>query len=163
MPENEAALKLIAYKALLAAQREMPGLQKNAINPHFKSSYISLESLMEQVLPVLHKHGFVLLQSPVALPDNEPGLMTTLLHVETGEGFGGTMPLMVDKQNPQGQGSAITYARRYALMSLLALVADTDDDANAASTTTRKRTKTATQVSGDEAHSPGSDSGGYGF
>src|SRR5690348_14654425 len=91
---------LIAYEALLEAQKEMPDLQKNAINPHFKSSYISLDSLMEQVLPVLHKHGFVLLQSPVALnPDNEPGLMTTLLHTKTGAAFGGTMPLMVDKQN----------------------------------------------------------------
>lgn len=158
---DEAALKLIAYKALLAAQKDMPDLQKNAINPHFKSSYISLDSLMAQVLPVLHKHGFVLLQSPVALPDNEPGLMTTLLHAETGEGFGGTMPLVVDKQNPQGQGSAITYARRYALMSILGLVADVDDDANAASTTTRKRKPTA-QSERDDRFTDGAD-GGYGF
>lgn len=160
MAENDTA-KLIAYKALLAAQKDMPDLQKNAINPHFKSSYISLDSLMAQVLPVLHKHGFVLLQSPVALPDNEPGLMTTLLHADTGEGFGGTMPLVVDKQNPQGQGSAITYARRYALMSILGLVADVDDDANAASTTTRKAKPKA---GGTETHTlTADDAGDYGF
>lgn len=147
----DEATKLIAYKALLAAQKDMPDLQKNAINPHFKSSYISLDSLMEQVLPVLHEHGFVLLQSPVALADNEPGLMTTLLHADTGEGFGGTMPLMVDKENPQGQGSAITYARRYALMAILGLVADVDDDANAASTTTRSKVKAPPRQSGEEA------------
>jgi len=161
MAENDTT-KLIAYKSLLAAQKAMPDLQKNAINPHFGSSYISLDSLMEQVLPVLNEHGFVLLQSPVALPENEPGLMTTLLHVETGEGFGGTMPLMVDKANPQGQGSAITYARRYALMSLLGLVADVDDDANSASTTTKKRTtkpKASTGNEHDERASGGFDDG----
>lgn len=128
--------------ALLAAQRDMPELQKNAINPHFRSKYISLDSLMEQVLPVLNRHGLVLLQWPTALDrrttkdgeiqlGTEPALRTKLLHAESGEAFEDVMPLILGKNDPQGQGSAITYARRYALMSILGLVADQDDDANA--------------------------------
>jgi hypothetical protein len=131
------------YKALLAAQKEMPDLQKNAVNPHFKNSYISLDSLMEQVLPVLHKHDLLLLQWPTALDRNtsgdyvqlgtSPALRTKLVHIPTGDSCEDVMPLTLERDNPQGQGSAITYARRYALMSILGLVADEDDDGQAAS------------------------------
>ena len=125
-------------KALLDAQRAMPDLQKNAINPHFKNKYISLDRLMEQVLPVLNEHGLVLIQAPSYLGDSEPALSTTLLHAESGDEFETTMPLILERDNPQGQGSAITYARRYALMSILGLVADEDDDAEKASAGVRK-------------------------
>lgn len=121
------------YQALFAAQQEMPDLQKNAINPHFKNKYISLDSLMEQVMPVLHKHGILLLQAPASI-NSEPALETVLVHAESGEALAYAMPLVLERDNPQGQGSAITYARRYALMSILGLVADEDDDAQKAST-----------------------------
>lgn len=118
-------------EALLAVQKEAPALQRDAINPHFKNKYVSLDSLMGQILPVLHKHGFVLVQSPT-VENGEPALRTKLLHAPSGEAIEDTMLLVLGKTDPQGQGSAITYARRYSLMSILGLVADEDDDANAA-------------------------------
>ena len=126
------------YKALLEVQRNAPALQKGSINPHFGSQYISLEDLMEAILPVLNDHDFLLIQAPTVF-GGEPSLETLLIHVPSADELRFTMPLCVDKMNPQGQGSAITYARRYSLMSLLGLVADKDDDGNAASNTTVKR------------------------
>jgi hypothetical protein len=124
-------------QAFMAAQAEMPGLQKDKVNPHFGHGYVTLQSLMGVVLPILHKHGLSLRQTPtVILHEGAPpqaGLLTRLTHAGSGEFVQDTMPLMADRANPQGQGSAITYARRYALMSMLGLVADEDDDGNAAS------------------------------
>lgn len=117
-------------KALLAAQKDMPGLQKNAINPHFKNKYISLDTLMESILPVLNKHGLVLMQEPT-YDAPEATLTTTFILAETGESTSSEMMLCMAKNDPQGQGSAITYARRYSLMSALGLVADNDDDGEA--------------------------------
>lgn len=119
------------YAALLAAQAEAPELQKDAINPHFRSSYVSLERLMETILPILNKHGLVLLQAPTTL-EGQPALRTVIIHAKSGDGFGDTMLLNQAQAGPQAQGSAITYARRYSLMALLGLVADSDDDGNAA-------------------------------
>lgn len=131
--------------ALLAFQKDAPALQKNAINPHFKSKFISLDSLMEQVLPVLNKHDLVLTQFPAyvlgAGDAIQPALRTRLMHAGTGEWIEDTMPLLLAKNDPQGQGSAITYGRRYSLMAVLGLVADTDDDANAASTSPARATR----------------------
>jgi hypothetical protein len=120
----------------------MPSLQKNAINPHFGNKYISLDVLMGQVLPVLNEHGFILIQSPTTMADG-PALRTTLLHADSGDAVSDVMPLLLEKLNPQGLGSAITYARRYALMSLLGLVADEDDDAERASGAPRRRSNRA--------------------
>jgi hypothetical protein len=137
--------KSTLYEALLAFQKEGVKLQKNAINPHFGNKYISLDTLMEQVLPLLSKNGFVLLQFPTSL-DGVPALRTQLMHVSSSGYIEDTMPLSLDKSTPQGQGSAITYARRYALMSILGLVADVDDDANAASPPRAQRQAGQVQV-----------------
>jgi hypothetical protein len=69
------------------------------------------------------------LVSPVGIT---PALRTRLTHVPTAEYEEDSMPLSAGKETPQGQGSAITYARRYSLMAALNIVADKDDDANAA-------------------------------
>lgn len=119
-----------AIAAFAAAQSNMPDLQKNAINPHFGNRYVSLESLMPKVLEVLEVHGFVLLQVPSTV-DGQPALTTELIYTD-GSTFGGTTPLVLDKQTPQAHGSAITYMKRYALMSILGLVADKDDDGESA-------------------------------
>lgn len=124
--------------ALLEIQRTMPGIQKDSVNPHYKNSYVSLEKLMEVVMPILHAHDVVLLQLPTTVGD-KPALRTQLLHVPSGDSIEDTMFMMLDKDNPQGQGSAITYARRYALMSTLGLVADEDDDGERATTKTNDK------------------------
>jgi hypothetical protein len=111
-------------------------LRKDATNPHFKNNYLSLGGILEIVLPVLHKHGVTLTQHPSSTggPAPLPALRTRLeLAAVQGEYVEDSMLLMPGKADPQGQGSAITYARRYSLMSILALVADEDDDGNAAS------------------------------
>lgn len=131
---------------LYKAQQEMPDLQKNAINPHFKNTYITLDAVLDAVLPVLHKNGVLLLQMPTHI-NGAPGLETRFADAETGEILSNTMPLQTSKPGPQEQGSALTYARRYALLATLGLVADEDDDAEAASPKSRvvQQPNTATQ------------------
>lgn len=122
--------------ALLAVQQGAPKIQKDAINPHFRNKYISLDSLMPQILPLLNENGIVLAQLVTHLPAAEgpvPALKTRLIHASSGESLEATAPLLLDKNNAQGVGSAITYYKRYALLSMLGLVADTDDDGQQAS------------------------------
>lgn len=124
---------------LLDLQKNAPELQKNAINPHFKNKYVTLDELLGKVLPLLHERGIVLIQAPCETSVGEPGLRTSLWS-EGGCLIDDIMPLTLDKTSPQAQGSAITYARRYALMSILGLVADEDDDGEKATTSRRVRT-----------------------
>ena len=119
--------------AILAVQAEAPAIQKTKLNPAFKSRYITLDTLMDSIMPVLNKHGLVWLTVPSYTDNMDATLAYRLIHVETGEEIGGEMPLMLSKQDPQGQGSAITYARRYSLMAVLGLVAEEDDDGARAS------------------------------
>lgn len=145
-------------KALLALQKDMPTFQKDAINPHFKNTYISLDKLMDGLLPKLHEHGFVLLQGPDQTVHGQPAIKTQLIHAATGQSVEGLLPLVLDKDTSQAQGSAMTYARRYALMSLLGLVADEDDDGEKASKpkrTVKRPSPTNTIPENDK------DEGGY--
>lgn len=98
---------------------------------------------MGEILPLLSEQEVVIIQSPT-ITDGIRGLRTILIHAPSGTQFEDTMAL-TGKEDPQGQGSAITYARRYALMSILGLVADEDDDGSEATgvkTVARKKTKT---------------------
>lgn len=119
-------------KALAKAQTEFPPLKKDSINPHFKNEYVSLDSILKAVLPVLHKNGITLSQPPCS-EGNNVGVNTRLIHAETGEVEEASFTLPLAKADPQGAGSAITYARRYALVSMLGLNVDDDDDGNSAS------------------------------
>lgn len=135
MPESDETL----MSALLAVQQAAPKLQKDAINPHFKNKYVSLDKLMDAVLPVLNEHKLAWVTLPDADSEGRPVLRYRLIHTPTVETLEGSMPLLLTKQDPQGQGSAITYARRYSLMAVLGLVANTDDDARAASRSNRRQ------------------------
>lgn len=119
------------HQAIIAAQSEFGALPKTGTNPHFKNKFVPLHEVMQNVLPVLNKHKLALLQFPSYLLTNDglvPALTTKLIH-ESGEYEQDTMPLYLVKDDPQAQGSALTYARRYAAMSVLGLVGDEDDDA----------------------------------
>ena len=129
MPENDKGI----LAALLAVQQETPTLKKTATNPHFRNTYAPLEEIVATVNPILHKQQLVWLTLPVN-SDYGPALTYRLSHVPSGDSVEGTMPLLLSKQDAQGHGSAITYARRYALCSVLNLVADDDDDGVRAST-----------------------------
>lgn len=117
-------------KALLAAQREIEGVSKDATNPHFGSKFADLTSVIEATVPILNKHGIVVIQLPTPGPDGTLALTTLLLH-ESGESINGTAVVPLAKQDPQAYGSAMTYARRYSLGAAVALKF-LDDDAETA-------------------------------
>jgi hypothetical protein len=119
-------------KALVAVQREMPAIAPNATNPHFRNQYVTLDHLLAKALPVLHKHGVALVQFPSHNDLGHPTLTTLLVH-ESGDEVRADMPLFLPKNDPQGQGSAITYARRYAFAAALGISGERDDDGEAAS------------------------------
>lgn len=129
------------WKALLAFQAEELHLAKDSTNPHFRSKFLSLDALLSEVRPALNRHGIVLTQLPTVVA-TVPALKTVLTHAESGESLSTTMLLLVAKDDPQGQGSALTYARRYAIQAVLGLVADDDDDGNRASATGVRRART---------------------
>src|SRR5690606_26312362 len=103
-------------------------IAKDASNPFFKSNYASLSHILEEISEPLQQAGLVITQWP-----NGTKLTTMLIHAESGEFFQSDYEMPVAKQNdPQALGSAISYARRYAVTSILSLNID-DDDANNAS------------------------------
>lgn len=114
-------------------QAELPKLQKTEENPFYKSAYVPLDQVLDKVLPVLHKNNFAVIQAVTHTEDNQPELTTKIVHT-SGQSLDSTMLLMSKSADPQGQGSAITYARRYALVSILGLTVGEDDDGNAATT-----------------------------
>jgi hypothetical protein len=113
-------------KALSNVKKEVGKLSKTETNPFFKSKYFDINSLIEQVEPLLDKNGLLLLQ-PIL-----NGVVTSeIWHVETGLKVSSEINLG-NILDPQKLGSAITYYRRYTLQSLLGLQAE-DDDGNKAS------------------------------
>jgi hypothetical protein len=121
-------------KALVAFQADLEPVDKNSANPFFKSKYADLTEVKTTVQPLLAKHKLAVTQWPTTL-DGKPALRTRIIH-ESGEYDEDTMLLMNAKDDPQGQGSGITYAKRYAFMAALGIVADEDDDGNKASAKT---------------------------
>ena len=117
-------------KAFVAAQKATESIKKAATNPVFKSKYADLAHVVEGVVPALNEAGVGVLQFP-SFDGELVGVTTTLLH-ESGASVTGTLHLRPSKSDPQGVGSAITYARRYALLAITGSAPE-DDDANAAS------------------------------
>jgi hypothetical protein len=123
-------MKLIS-NALVKAQKDFaPALKTNA-NPFFKSKYADLGVCIEAVIDALHENGIALIQKNHDCDDGVK-VETILLH-ESGEQYsGGILHVPAAKNDPQGFGSALTYARRYSLMATCG-IAPEDDDGNAAS------------------------------
>jgi hypothetical protein len=117
------------YAALAAAQAAMGPALKQAVNPAFKSKYADLASVMDACLPALTANGICVMQ-PTGEDEQGRYVKTILAHV-SGESVECRVPLIVAKNDMQGYGSAVTYARRYGLMSM-AGIAPEDDDGNAA-------------------------------
>ena len=116
------------FNAMFNLQSEIKNPIKNAYNPFHKSKYADLPSILDYIKPLLQKNNLLLIQSHAPC-ENGVKVITKLLHV-SGESFDSTLQFPVEKQTPQGYGSAITYARRYAILSLLAISAEEDDDGN---------------------------------
>ena len=118
------------YKKLLEFQKLNITIEKDAINPHFKNSYSSLNEVLSKVKKPLNDLGVVILQSPVVTPTNS-FLQTVLLDTEDDTQIE-SLTAFVNATDMQKLGGAITYARRYSLVSMLGLE-DADDDGNTAS------------------------------
>ena len=118
------------YAAFVKAQTGFAPALKTSTNPHFKSKYADLSACIEAVLESLNKNGIGLVQK-THMDDSGVTVETLFVH-ESGESFsGGTLHVPAPKQDPQGYGSALSYARRYSLMSACG-IAPEDDDGNAA-------------------------------
>ena len=120
-----AALAASLAKAQVAFK---PAL-KDAANPFFKSKYVDLAGAIDACRNALSLNGLAVVQT---LEDGDRlRLISTLMH-SSGEWISSQYPVVPVKNDPQGIGSALTYARRYSLMALVGLAAE-DDDGNAAS------------------------------
>ena len=128
---NEPTGPATIAEALSAAQAELTDPPKDSVNPHFKSRYADLATVLKTVRPVLARHGIALVQATRVEDDGRVLLITRLLWRD--EEVVGYYPISPVKNDPQGMGSAMTYARRYALQAIVGVAADDDDDGNAAS------------------------------
>jgi hypothetical protein len=122
---------------LVRAFAEIEGAAKDKVNPAFKSKYADIASVIDAIKPVLARHNFAFYQRPQ--PSQDGVLIQTMLRHASGEEIDmGTLYVPANKKDAQGFGSALTYARRYALMTAFGVPAE-DDDGNAAARTTTVR------------------------
>jgi hypothetical protein len=118
------------YTALAKAQTSMGKALKDSSNPHFRSKYADLASVMNACLGALTTNGIAVTHS-TEWSETEQQLVTTFTHGASDTSCSIAIPLLLGKRDMQGLGSAITYARRYGVMAL-AGIAPEDDDGNAA-------------------------------
>jgi hypothetical protein len=120
-------------KGLATFHTQVGKIGKDSKNPFFKSNYASLPHILTEIAEPLEKAGLVITQFP-----DGAGLTTMLIHSESGEYLMAKYDMPVAKANdPQALGSAISYARRYAVSSILSLKID-DDDAEGAMKSVRE-------------------------
>lgn len=117
--------------ALLKAQANFKALKKDTANTFYNTKYASLEGVYDAIRSALADEGILSMQQPYFDGDGNWRLFSRLIHT-SGEWFGAMHRIKPAKDDPQGEGSALTYARRYSLMAL-AGVAPEDDDGNDAS------------------------------
>jgi hypothetical protein len=125
--KTSESIKTIA-PALVQFSSEVGKIAKKSENPFFKNKYAALPDILSAIAEPLHKSGLTVIQLPCG--DNQ--LETIILHT-SGEWIGEAYALKPVKNDPQSMGSAITYARRYAIGAMLNLNIDIDDDGNKAS------------------------------
>lgn len=127
-------------QALVKAQKGFAPALKSSTNPHFRSKYADLSACVEAVIDSLNENGIALVQQTSECSDGVI-VETTFIH-ESGEVLScGKLHVPASKQDAQGYGSALTYARRYSLMAACG-IAPEDDDGNAAS---KRRVETITE------------------
>jgi len=125
MEKSESITNLT--KALVAFQATLKPVAKTETNPFFKSRYADLSGIWDSIRTSLSSNGLAVSQ----LMEGE-NLNTMLMHV-SGEWIASSYPINAKAPEPQAVGSAVTYARRYALSAILGIVADDDDDGEIAS------------------------------
>lgn len=129
------------YEALSSFQGEVEDPKKDGENPHLKSKYATLTSVLKAVRPLLKKNGLAVVQIVGYLEDGKAKLITRLAHT-SGEAIESEL-ILPPSTTMQSLGSAITYARRYTLTAILGISGDDDDDGAAASKRASARKKEA--------------------
>jgi hypothetical protein len=129
------------FEALAKAQGEILPAILDCRNPHYDSMYASLTSCQNSYRQPLSKNGFAVVQQ--VFSDEKSYYVRSLLGHASGEWMANTIRLIVDRQNMQGLGSAITYARRYGVNALVGVVDTEDDDGNAAVADDKQKQKVA--------------------
>ncbi|BCC74178.1 single-stranded DNA-binding protein (plasmid) [Bacillus cereus] len=118
-------------KALVKFNSEVNKIAKDADNPFFKNNYATLDTIIDEIRPILSKHGLSIMQIPSG--DGQNVTLKTLLLHESGEWLeSDELTMKPVKNDPQAVGSCITYARRYSLAAFLSLNTGEDDDGNGA-------------------------------
>lgn len=111
--------------ALCKAQQEMERAIKDSTNPHFRSKYADLSSILDACMPALNKNGLSVLQ-PIIEKDGKEYIETILLH-KSGQRISCFTRIFYNQNTAQAFGSGVTYARRYGLQSFICLGAEDDD------------------------------------
>ena len=114
-----------AIKALIKAQSEMGVAIKSAINPHFKSKYADLQSVVDATMAAFHANGFAVLQK--SGKDDLGHFVNTQIMHSSGSAFSSNVYLELNKKDMQAVGAAITYARRYGLLGMAGIAPEDDD------------------------------------
>ena len=130
MKKSETIVEL--SKAFAKMQKELEQPLKNANNPFFKSKYVPLENVVDSITKASSKHGLSFTQFPSSDENGNVTVGTMVMH-ESGEWIEYDHICMKPvKNDPQAVGSAITYAKRYALSAIFGITSDNDDDGNEA-------------------------------
>ena len=134
-------------KAFVEAQKDFEKTGLNAKNPHFRNQYAKLEACVAAVKPALNDHGIALIQKTHEC-DNGIKIETIFMH-ESGEQIsGGILFVPSEQQSPQKYGSALTYARRYSLLTACGVPPEEklDDDAEVAQQPYREKESIASKL-----------------
>ena len=135
MKQSETIAKIAT--ALATVHGLVEPIVKDRVNPHFRSTYATLDAMMASVRPLLAGHGLSIVQGGAGPVSNSDGNIVgvsveTMLAHSSGEFITSVIVLPLDKASAQAVGSAITYGRRYGVAALLALTTEEDDDGQAA-------------------------------
>lgn len=127
------------YKALFDLNIKAPKIIKSKSNDFLKSKYADLADVKDAIFEAMNELGLLAIQTP----NGEYGLTTRIVHIQSGEFIEDSFIIKPQQVNPQQAGAVITYQRRYALVSMLGLVTDDDDDADTSSRPLKSKTDEA--------------------
>lgn len=124
--------KWTILKDFADARKEVENPEKNKVNSYAKNSYADLNSVSNAAEKALNNHSMTHFHEFLPAEDGYLSIQTVIIHDKGVLKFN-PLTIPVEKQNAQGMGSSITYARRYALTTNMGIIAEDDDDGNAAS------------------------------